>query len=108
FADGTTRNGARVERRYHQPGTYSEILRVSDGQGRTDYDFAIVQVLAKGSNFPPTIHASYAPTFGVRSGAAVTFKVRTFRTTEGKEVWDFGDGSSQVEVRSDGNAQPHA
>jgi hypothetical protein len=107
LSDGTSTRGARVERRYDKPGTYSEVLKVSGDQGRADYDFAIVQVLAKGSNFPPTIHAGYAPTFGIRSGDPVTFKVRTFRTTEGKEKWDFGDGSSQVEVQSDGNAQPH-
>jgi murein DD-endopeptidase MepM/ murein hydrolase activator NlpD len=108
LSDGTSTRGARVERRYDKPGTYSEVLKVSGDQGRADYDFAIVQVLARGSNVPPTIHAAYAPTFGIRAGDPVTFKVRTFRTTEGKEVWDFGDGSSQVEVRSDGNAQEHA
>jgi hypothetical protein len=34
----------------------------------------------------------------------VTFKVRTFNTTDGSEVWNFGDGSPEVEVHSDGNA----
>src|SRR5262249_10550270 len=57
---------------------------------------------------PPTIHASYAPTFGLKPGDRVTFLVRTFRTTDGKETWDFGDGSPKVEVRSDGNAVPLA
>ena len=33
----------------------------------------------------------------------MTFLVRTFRTTDGKETWDFGDGSPKVEVQSDGN-----
>jgi hypothetical protein len=36
----------------------------------------------------------------------VTFKVRTFRTTFGRERWDFGDGSAVVEAQSDGNAKP--
>ena len=40
--------------------------------------------------------------------STVTFLVRTFRTVEGKETWDFGDGSPKVEVRSDGNAVPLA
>jgi hypothetical protein len=31
------------------------------------------------------------------------FLVRTFRTTDGKESWDFGDGSPKVVVQSDGN-----
>jgi len=67
-----------------------------------------VQVLGKNqtNNFPPTIHAAYAPTFGIRAGDAVTFKVRTFRTAAGAEMWDFGDGSPRVEVQSDGNAKP--
>ena len=30
--------------------------------------------------------------------------MRTFRTTDGRETWDFGDGSPKVEVQSDGNA----
>jgi hypothetical protein len=29
--------------------------------------------------------------------------VRTFRTTDGQETGDFGDGSPKVVVRSDGN-----
>ena len=58
-------------------------------------------------SFPPTIHASYAPTFDIRAGDPVTFKVRTFRADVGNETWDFGDGSEPVKVRSDGNARPH-
>lgn len=38
----------------------------------------------------------------------MTFKVRTFRTTEGEEKWDFGDGTPAVAVKSDGNAKPRA
>ena len=54
---------------------------------------------------PPSIHAAYAPTFGIKPGDPVTFKVRTFRTTDGEETWDFGDGSPPVEVQSDGNVK---
>ncbi len=109
FGDGSSAEGASVERTYQQPGSYSEILKVTDTQGRIDYDFAIVQVLDKKQTeqFPPTIHASYAPTFGIRAGQPVTFKVRTFRADIGNETWDFGDGSQPVKVRSDGNARPH-
>lgn len=39
----------------------------------------------------------------------MTFSVRSFRATSaGHEVWDFGDGSPAVEVKSDGNAKPLA
>ena len=34
----------------------------------------------------------------------MTFKVRTFNTTDGSETWDFGDGTPPVDVQSDGNA----
>ncbi|HUG70788.1 MAG TPA: PKD domain-containing protein [Pirellulaceae bacterium] len=51
-----------------------------------------------------SLHPNYYPTQGIRPGDAVTFKVRTFNTTAGKETWDFGDGSAKVEVQSDGNA----
>ncbi|MBA4189648.1 MAG: hypothetical protein C0467_16815 [Planctomycetaceae bacterium] len=40
----------------------------------------------------------------IKPGDNVTFLVRTFRTIEGKEAWDFGDGIPKEEVRSDGNA----
>ena len=94
-------------RTYNQPGTYSEVLRVTDIQGKQSFDFAMVQVLDKKNpdRLPPTIHACHAPTFGIRAGDPVTFKVRTFRTTDGKEIWDFGDGSDKVETRSDGNVK---
>ena len=110
LGDGATAEGAQVKRTYAQPGSYSEILKITDGRGRVDYDFAVVQVLdpKQPDNPPPTIHASYAPTLGIRAGDPVTFKVRTFRADAGNETWDFGDGSPPVVVHSDGNAQPHA
>ncbi len=110
FSEGGTAAGARVERRYEKPGVFTEILKVRDGEGRVDYDFAVVQVMDKAApaKLPPTIHAAYAPTFGIRPDDPVTFKVRTFRTKEPGEVWDFGDGTPPVAVRSDGNAVQHA
>jgi peptidoglycan/xylan/chitin deacetylase (PgdA/CDA1 family) len=44
---------------------------------------------------------------GIKAGDLVTFKVRTFRTTDGQETWEFGDGTPQVTVKSDGNANVH-
>lgn len=106
FSDGTTASGPTVERTYDKPGVYSEILRITDATGKIDYDFAIVNAIdaQKLHELPPSIHANYSPTFGIKPGDPVTFKVRTFRTTEGQETWDFGDGSAKVEVKSDGNA----
>ena len=57
---------------------------------------------------PPTLHAVYSPTMGLKAGDTVMFKVRAFRTTHGKETWRFGDGSPPVTVQSDGNVNKHA
>lgn len=105
FGDGKSADGAAVERVYDRPGVYSEVLKVTDAEGHVDYDFAVVNVLDKEKPelLPPSIHAAYAPTFGIKPGDPVTFLVRTFRTTDGKETWDFGDGTAKVEVQSDGN-----
>jgi len=110
FTDGTSAAGEKVERAYEKPGSYCETLKVTDAEGRVDYDFPVVQVYdkARPEKLPPSIHANYAPTFGIRPGDPVTFKVRTFRTQEGEETWDFGDGTPPVKAKSDGNAVQHA
>ncbi len=106
FSDGATSTVPRVERVYPKPGHYSEVLKVVDEAGHEDVDFQVVQVLdpANPKALPPSIQANYAPTFGIRPGMPVLFKVRTFRTQEGEERWDFGDGTPAVTVKSDGNA----
>lgn len=75
--------------------------------GRTDYDFAIVQVLDKEhpDKVPQGLHAAYAPTFNLRPGTEITFLCRSFGPFVGSETWDFGDGSPAVQVKSDGNAK---
>jgi dienelactone hydrolase len=110
FSDGKSAQGATAERVYSKPGVYSEVLKVTDGDGRVDYDFAVVNVLDKEHPdiLPPSIHAVYSPTFNIKPGDPVTFLVRTFRTTDGKESWDFGDGTPKVGVQSDGNVVKHA
>jgi len=105
FTDGTRSSGPQIERVYPQPGYYSEILRVTDAAGHSDCDFAIVHVHDREhpDRFPPSIHVVYSPTLGLQVGDEVTFKVRTFATTDGEETWDFGDGSPAATTRSDGN-----
>lgn len=107
FTDGSMADGAKVERRYDKPGHYSEILKVTDSAGEVSFDFAVVQVVdeQQPEQVPPSIQAAYAPSLGLKAGDAATFKVRTFRTTDGEETWDFGDGSPPVTVQSDGNAK---
>jgi PKD repeat protein len=110
FTDGSTADGVQVERVYDKPGYYSEILKVTDAQGRVDYDFAIVHVHDREhpDRFPPSIHVVYSPTLGLKPGDEVTFKARTFATTDGEERWDFGDGSAPATTKSDGNVRPLA
>lgn len=107
FVDGSKAEGVSIERVYDRPGYYSELLKITDAAGRSDYDFAIVHVFDRQhpERQPPSIHVVYAPTFGVKPGDEVTFKVRTFATTDGEETWDFGDGSPAATTRSDGNVK---
>jgi hypothetical protein len=110
FMDGSTAEGPVVERVYGAVGTYSEIVEVTDGSGARAVDFATVQILEgpDATKAPPSVHAVYAPTFGIRPDLPVTFKTRSFCVTEGREVWDFGDGSAPVSVQSGDNANQMA
>ena len=76
FTEGGSATGQRVEHGYANPGTYCETLKVTDESGLVDYDFMAVQVIdrAHPDKPPPTIHATYAPTFGIRPGDPVVFK----------------------------------
>jgi len=107
--DGTVETGATITRTYDQPGTYSEVLKITDGAGRVAYDCAPVQIYdqAQQDQLPPTIHPTYHPTFGLQAGDEVTFTVRIFRTEHGEETWDFGDGSPPVTVHSEGGGGSH-
>ena len=104
--NGQTADSAKIDRTYDKPGRYSEVLRVRDEDGNTAYDFAVVVVVDREhpERLVPSIHPNYFPTTGIQAGDDVLFKVRTFNTTAGEEVWDFGDESPQVIVQSDGNA----
>jgi murein DD-endopeptidase MepM/ murein hydrolase activator NlpD len=110
FSDGTRSAEPRLERVYDTPGSYSEILKITDGSGKVDYDFMTVQVCDKAHPDapPPVVNATYAPTYGIRPQDPIVFKVRTFRDAEGGETWDFGDGSPAVTVKSDANKDMHA
>ena len=115
FEDGSRAVGPIVERSYDRPGTYSEILKVTDTAGHVAYDFAVVQVYDRAAaaagdlrRAPPTISAFYSPTFHLHAGQPVTFQVRTCRTRDGHETWNFGDGTAPVVVTSDGCVDEHA
>jgi murein DD-endopeptidase MepM/ murein hydrolase activator NlpD len=104
FSDGKNAGGATARRSYLQPGQYAEVLKITDPAGNIAYDFAVVLVVdpARPDKLPPTIHVTSWPTLGIKAGAPVTFKVRTFGTTHGEERWNFGDGSPAATTKSDG------
>lgn len=106
LSDGTQATTARLNRRYPKPGRYCEALKIQDSQGNTAYDFVRVLVVdpTPTERFPPNVHAAFWPTQGLRAGEPVTLKVRSFRTTEGREKINFGDGSPTVHVQSKSDA----
>ena len=103
FCDGTTATGAIQQKQYNLPGEYSEVLKVTDTEGNVDYDFTVVQVYDRDRQVQtiPAIQPAFHPTLNIKPGDPVTFLVRTFNTDVGHEVWDFGDGSPKVSVRSE-------
>ncbi len=110
FEDGSMSVEPIVSRTYDTPGRHSEVLKIADADGNVSYDFTVVLVVDREhpERLVPSIHPNYSPSLGIRAGDPITFKVRTFNTKDGKETWNFGDGSPQVEVHSDGNAVQHA
>ena len=102
LSNGKQVSRPRVTRTYSKPGMYSEIVKVSGAGGKYDYDFAAVLVFDRNdqAKAPHTIHAAYSPTIGIKTGDSVTFKVRTFGTSDAEDIWDFADGSPPVVVRS--------
>lgn len=102
FTNGTTASGVVLKKSYQTPGEYSEILKVTNSKGFVDYDFVVIQVFNRDSHEKiPTMQAAYYPTLDIKTGDSVTFLVRTFNSNIGNEVWDFGDGSALVIVKSE-------
>jgi len=91
---------------YDTPGFYCEPLKVTDGDGRTAYDFAYVMVLDPDDpgHYTPNLNINYHPARPVRVGETITFKVRAFRMKGGTESWDFGDGSLPASTESPDDA----
>jgi PKD repeat protein len=76
---------------------------VTDSKGNVDYDFAVVQVYDRSNpgQTIPVLQPVYYPSLDIRVGDPVTFLVRSFNTDTGSEIWDFGDGTAPVSVRSE-------
>jgi murein DD-endopeptidase MepM/ murein hydrolase activator NlpD len=103
FCDGTIAKGPIQTKSYDKPGEYSEILKVTDSEGNVDYDFTIVQVYTRDNpeETIPVLQPAYHPSLNLKPGDSITFLVRTFNTAVSNEVWDFGDGSPTVTVKSE-------
>jgi len=103
LSNGEILSGPIQEIEYEHAGTYSEVLKVTDIKGNVDYDFTTV-IVADNQNLNnpiPILHAAYHPTLGIKVGDPVTFEVRAFNCTAGNEVWDFGDDTKKVTVKSE-------
>jgi murein DD-endopeptidase MepM/ murein hydrolase activator NlpD len=102
FCDGTKSEGPVQKKYYEKPGEYGEILKVTDSNGNVDYDFTVVQVYDRKhpERTIPVMQPAYHPTLNIKPGDSVTFLVRTFNTDSDNEIWDFGDGSPKVIVKS--------
>lgn len=103
FSDSTMAYGPVQKKVYKHPGEYSEILKVTDSKGNVDYDFAVIQVSNREdpSKVFPTIQPAFYPTTGIKARMPVTFLVRTFNTDVDQEIWDFGDGTPRISVKSE-------
>jgi hypothetical protein len=55
-----------------------------------------------------SLHAAYAPTFGIKPGDPVVFRSRGFGAGAGNDVFDFGDGTPPVPVPSNIDSAQHA
>lgn len=118
FMDGSKGWGPVVSRVYDTPGTYSELVKITDAQGRIDYDFMIVMVYPVAQSETnevvahsiPGVHVAYYPTHDIYPGDPVIFQSRGRGLKEpgGVDVYDFGDGSPKVEVPSNIEMEHHA
>lgn len=105
FSDGNRADGAVQSKKYEQPGSYSEILKVTDSKGNIEYDFAPVFVYNR--EHPEEcniglIHLAHHPSLDLKAGEDITFLARTFHTEAVEITWDFGDGSALVESTTRG------
>lgn len=118
FMDGTREFGEKVSRVYEDPGTYSEILKITDLDGNIDYDFMRIEVYPMAQAHTdkvislsiPRVHVAYSPTFGIKPGDPIIFRSRGFKLSNegGVDIYDFGDGSPKVEVPSNIDSAQHA
>ena len=118
FTDGTKSSGAVINRVYDKPGTYSEVVKITDSKGKIDYDFLIVMVYPQAQSETtevvahsiPGVHVAYYPTRDIYPGDPVIFisRGRGLKQPGGVDVYDFGDGSPKIELPTNLSDEQHA
>ena len=118
FTDGTKDSGAVINRVYDKPGTYSEVVKITDSKGKIDYDFLIVMVYPQAQSETtevvahsiPGVHVAYYPTRDIYPGDPVIFisRGRGLKQPGGVDVYDFGDGSPKIELPTNLSDEQHA
>ncbi len=102
LSNQTNASGPTHKMKYELPGTYSEILKITDSKGNTDYDFMLIQVLDRADPKPvPVLQSAYYPTLNIKKNDSVRFFVRAFNTDIDSVAWYFGDGSTPVKVETE-------
>lgn len=99
--DGRTIEGAVAKVCYQQPGLYSEKLRVRNGKGDEDCDFAQVRVFdpARGRDIARG-WAYHWPLRAIQAGQEVLFWNR-LRNTRGPVLIDFGEEETDARIIED-------
>lgn len=102
LSNQTNAFGAKHKMKYELPGTYSEILKITDSKGNIDYDFMLIQVLDRVDPKPvPVLQSAYYPTLNIKKNDSVRFFVRAFNTDIDSVSWNFGDGSMPIKVETE-------
>ncbi len=95
LGDGNTAAGVAVEHTYQAAGSYLVNLTVTDDNGATDEDFALIEVAEGPANTPPAADAGTDKIAGV--GESIMFDGSASADSDGTIVdwvWDFGDGET--------------